>query len=137
MLDASVAVEVLLRSELGIGITPTIASADLIAPELIDIEVMSVLRRMVLAKALAPQRATEALQDLIAWDIQRFQHKFLLATACRWYANLSAYDAVYVALAEKYKATLLTADGPLANAKLSTVVIRNVRQPTIRSTYGF
>jgi predicted nucleic acid-binding protein len=67
VIDASAAVEYLPRTQLGQKIAEIIRDALLIAPALLDVEVLSVLRRAVLHKKLEEQRAALALEDLVAW----------------------------------------------------------------------
>lgn len=88
----------------------------LAAPELIDLEVGSVLRRQVTAGQVDIRRATMAVQDLIAMPLQRARHVELLSRCWELRANLTCYDAAYVALAEALHTTLLTGDHRLAKA---------------------
>jgi predicted nucleic acid-binding protein len=88
----------------------------LVAPELIDVEVMSTLRRAARAKRLDQRRSAQALADLAALPIQRIPHLPLLGRVWELRDNLSAYDACYVALAEALGAVLLTADGRIKRA---------------------
>ena len=69
VIDASAAVEYLLRTQVGQKITEIIRDALLIAPALVDVEVLSVLRRAVLRRKIEEQRAVLALEDLVAWQI--------------------------------------------------------------------
>ena len=87
----------------------------LAAPELIDLEVVSVLRRLVLSGQLPVHRAEQALADLMAVPVQRAPHLPLLAR-CWSLRDLSVYDASYVALAESLGSVLLTADARLSRA---------------------
>ena len=128
VVDASVAVEYLLRTALGRAVAPRLESADLIAPELLDAEVFAVLRRACLRGVLAEVRARAALDDLIAWPLRRLSHASLLVAAWAYRANVSAYDAMYVAAAAHFDAPLVTADGPLARAPSLGVVVENVRR---------
>jgi len=89
---------------------------DLAAPELIDLEVVSVLRSQLAAGLLDTRRASLALQDLMDLPLRRASHRPLLARCWELRANLSAYDAAYVALAEALDCVLLTADERLARA---------------------
>ncbi len=73
----------------------------LAAPELIDLEVSSVLRRFVLAGQLAARRADLALTDLIALPSRRFSHRVLLPRCWSLRENLTIYEAAYGALAKK------------------------------------
>ena len=66
VLDASVAVEYLLKTPLGLTVADMIKGASLIAPELMDAEVLSVLRRAVLNGRLTEARALMAIEDLVS-----------------------------------------------------------------------
>jgi len=89
---------------------------DLAAPELIDLEVLSTLRRAARAKRLDESRSLQALTDLAALPLRRVPHLPLLARAWELRDNLSAYDASYVALAEALDTVLVTADGRIGRA---------------------
>jgi len=127
VVDASVAVEYLLRTPLGIKAASTIEAAGLVAPELLDAEVLAVLRRAVLGGRLGESRASLALDDLAIWNVRRLAHAPLLREAWTLRHNVSAYDAMYLAAARLHGAALLTADGPLARAPSTGVVIHNLR----------
>lgn len=88
----------------------------LAAPELIDLEVSSVLRRQALAGLVDDRRAAMALHDLGAIPLERARHAALLGRCWQLRANLTIYDAAYVALAEALGADLLTADVRLSRA---------------------
>ena len=88
----------------------------LAAPELIDLEVPSVLRRLAAAGRLAPRRAEQALSDLVGLPLRRVPHRPLLPRCWSLRENLTVYDASYVALAELLGTAVLTADGRLAGA---------------------
>lgn len=88
----------------------------LAAPELIDLEVGSVLRRQAAAGHVDNRRATLALQDLAAMPVQRASHRALLSRCWELRANLTFYDAAYVALAEALQAILLTGDHRFSRA---------------------
>jgi predicted nucleic acid-binding protein len=88
----------------------------LAAPELVDLEVASVLRRQLRAASVDVRRAELALTDLNAMPIQRAPHRPLLPRCWQLRDNLTMYDAAYVALAEALDADLLTADRRLAKA---------------------
>jgi predicted nucleic acid-binding protein len=89
---------------------------DLAAPELIDLEVLSTLRRAARAKRLDESRSLQALTDLDALPLRRVPHLPLLARVWELRDNLSAYDASYVALAEALDTVLVTADGRIGRA---------------------
>jgi len=88
----------------------------LVAPELLDLEVASVLRRQRAAQALEERRARLALDDLQAMPLRRAPHRPLLNRCWELRGNLTVYDAAYVALAELLQAGLLTADRRLARS---------------------
>ncbi len=88
----------------------------LAAPELLDLEVTSVLRRQMRAGLIDGRRASLALADLAAMPLQRAPHRPLLGRCWELRDNLTIYDAAYVALAEALKASLLTGDKRLAGA---------------------
>lgn len=127
VVDASAAVEYLLQTTLGLKIVDIIEGAFLIAPALLDVEVLSVLRRAVLHGKLEEQRARLALDDLVAWRVDRIGHTNLLRDAWRHRQNVSGYDAFYVAAAHIYDVPLLTADGPLSRAPALGIIVRNIR----------
>ena len=113
VIDASVLVAALLvagpaRSRL--------ANDNLQAPELIDAELLSVLRRLVLANTVQDSHALQALATADRLGLRRHQMRSLWPRAWELRTNLSAYDALYVALAEQLNAPLLTADARLARA---------------------
>lgn len=90
--------------------------ADLHAPELIDLEVASTLRRLERAGALPPAVANQALSLVATAPVLRHPHLSLLPRVWQLRQNLTPYDAAYAALAELLDATLVTADGGLATA---------------------
>ena len=127
VLDASVAVEYLLKTPLGLTVTDMIESASLIAPELMDAEVLSVLRRAVLNGRLTEARALMAVEDLAHWPVDRISHQTLVRMAWQYRRNVSAYDAFYLSTARLHGLPLLTADGRLSRAPSLDVVVLNVR----------
>ena len=60
--------------------------------------------------------AAEALTDLADLPLNRYPHLPLLARVWQLRHNVTAYDAVYLALAEALRAPLLTRDARLASA---------------------
>lgn len=86
------------------------------APELIDLEVASALRRQSASGLLNDRRAAQALSDLIELPMRRVPHRHLLARSWELRDSLTVYDASYVALAEALDLPLVTADRRLARA---------------------
>ncbi len=97
------------------------------APDLVDVETVSVLRRRWLQGDLTDERFRSAIDDLLALPITRFPTGALMPRAFELRANVTAYDACYVALAEALECTLVTSDQRLANAptiNCSTEILR-------------
>jgi predicted nucleic acid-binding protein len=93
-----------------------LAMDELAAPELIDIEVTSVLRRLVAAGRLQGDRAEQALADLVSAKLVRSPHAPLLRRCWELRDDVTTYDAVYVAMAEALGTVLVTSDSRLAAA---------------------
>ena len=87
---------------------------ELAAPHLIDVEVTSVLRRSVQTGNVTEQRARQALQDLADLAIERVPHTTLLPRVWELRDNYKPYDAGNVAVAELFRAPLLTYDARMA-----------------------
>jgi len=87
-----------------------------VAPDLVDVETTGVLRRRWLAGTITDERFEQAVDDLIDLPFARFPTLRLLHRAFELRANVTAYDACYVALAEALDWPLCTADGRLARA---------------------
>jgi predicted nucleic acid-binding protein len=88
----------------------------LCAPELLDLAVTSVLRRLLGTGGLDERRASMALRDLSDLDVARVSHRGLLARVWELPRTVAPYDAAYVALAELLGSMLVTADRRLAVA---------------------
>jgi predicted nucleic acid-binding protein len=99
----------------------------LTAPELVDLEVVSVWRRQVSAGAMDERRAVLALADLGTLPLRRAPHRPLLARCWELRDNLTIYDAAYVAVAEALGVPLLTGDARLARAFGPTCTIEVLR----------
>ena len=93
------------------------------APHLLDAEVISTLRRFRRARILSDERAQEAVFDLTELAITRHSHLPLLDRAWALRDRLTAYDAMYVALADVLGAELVTLDRRLARAARGIVAV--------------
>ena len=118
VVDASAVTELLLQTELGVRVERRLFrdDDDLHAPHLIDVEVLSALRRLVQAREVGAARAEEAIGDLALLRIRRHGHLDLTTRAWELRQNFTAYDAVYLALAESLDATVVTCDRPFGAA---------------------
>ncbi len=128
VLDASAAIELLLRTETGVRVEAqiTLMGAHLQAPHLFDLEVAQVLRRYVAGAAITAQRGAQAMHELLDLPLTRHPHDALLWRIWELRHELTAYDAAYVALAEALTAPLLTCDRKLAGASGHSAVIEVV-----------
>lgn len=128
VIDASALLEVLLRTPRGAGIETRLFGTpqSVHSPHLLDVEVAQVIRRFAMAREIAVERAQVAFDDLMDFPIWRHPHDFLLPRVWALRNNFSAYDAVYVALAELLEATLLTHDRRLAAAARQHVSVELV-----------
>lgn len=93
-----------------------LAGETIAAPQIIDLEVASVLRRLVQAGKVPERRAALALADLIALPLERSPHLPLLTRCWELRENVTVYDAAYVALAEALGVAVLTSDARLSRA---------------------
>ncbi|MCH6583194.1 MAG: type II toxin-antitoxin system VapC family toxin [Gammaproteobacteria bacterium] len=128
VVDASAVLEVLLRTRVGPQIEKRIfaPTQTLHAPHLLDLEVAQVLRRYTASGDIEADRGLEALADLVDLPVTRYPHDPFLSRIWELRHNLTAYDAVYVALAEALSAPLLTRDARLASASGNRAVIEVV-----------
>jgi predicted nucleic acid-binding protein len=118
VLDASALVELLLGTARGRSVARHIADPALAlhVPHLADVEIAQALRRYVRDGQIDAVTAEAALSDLQALDLVRHEHDTLVWRMWALRANLTAYDAVYVALAEALGVALLTCDAKLGRA---------------------
>lgn len=118
VVDASVIFEVLAAGDRKQAAVDRVLGEEraLWAPELLDAEVGSALRRAVRQERINPDRAAEALEELRKLPIHRISHERLARFAWLLRDNVSFYDGLYVALAQLLDRPLLTFDGRLARA---------------------
>lgn len=93
-----------------------VADEVLAAPELVDLEVLSVWRRQVAAGKMTARHAALAVSDLAALPLRRMSHRLVLQRCWELRHTVTVYDAAYVALAEALAIPLLTADARLSRA---------------------
>ena len=118
VLDASGAIEFILNTVAGKRLAARLADERVVVhvPHLIDLEVVQVLRRYVRDGTLNETMAMAALDRWRDLDAERYAHEPFLDRIWRLRDNLTAYDAVYVALAEALSTVLVTGDRKLARA---------------------
>jgi predicted nucleic acid-binding protein len=121
VLDASAVIEWLLQTPKAAAIEVRLFSKPTQfsrwhAPHLLDVEVAQAFRKHVARGVMSGARGHEALQDLLDLPLVRYPHDFLLPRVWELRGNLTAYDAVYVALAEVLSVPLVTCDANIAKA---------------------
>ena len=88
----------------------------LAAPDLLRVEVLSVLRRHAARGTITGRQARNAVTDLLALPVSIYPTAALLPRCWELRGNITAYDATYVALAEALGCVVITCDAKLANA---------------------
>jgi predicted nucleic acid-binding protein len=116
--DATALLEFLLQTPRGIRVEARLFrdEDEFHSPHLVDVEVTQGLRRLVRAGEVSAGRAADAMADLADFDLQRHAHHDLLSRAWKLRENVTAHDAMYVALAEALDAPIVTCDAPLAKS---------------------
>ena len=128
VLDASAAVDVLLRTPVGLAVTTRISDRQLSwhAVHLLGAEVTHVLRRKVQRGEITVTRGERALSRYLDMRIERYSHEPLVQRAWALREDLSGYDALYVALAESLRAPLVTTDARIAGSPGHRAVVEVV-----------
>jgi predicted nucleic acid-binding protein len=125
VIDASALVELLLRTVIGDRVEEAVSDAELVAPDVVNPEVVQALRGLERGGKLTGERASVAIARLSESNISRVATRMLLWEMWAMRANVSAYDACYLALARALSCPLLTADRALARAPdLGVTLIR-------------
>jgi predicted nucleic acid-binding protein len=114
VVDGSAFLEILIGGPRAEGVLQTVGGEDMAAPDLLNIEVLSVLRRFRRNRDLSEDRADRAVVDLLDAPVYRLQSHALVPVAWELRAVLSAYDACYVAAARLLRCALVTGDRRLA-----------------------
>lgn len=99
------------------------------APGHLDAEILQALRRHALSGRMTSERGEQALADFAAMPIDRYPLQPLLRRTWALRNVLSAYDAMYVVLAEAIDGTLVTCDAKLASAARELVRVDLRTQP--------
>jgi predicted nucleic acid-binding protein len=116
VIDSSALVELVIKSERASAVAQAIGATDMVAPDVVNPEVLAALRRLERTGELTTQRAVQALDDLMDAPVRRFSTLPLLAEAWTLRANVTGADALYVVLARILRCPLVTADRKLSGA---------------------
>lgn len=125
VLDASAVVALLTNSASASSLMQALALREdvFIAPHLLDIEVMSALRRLAAARLIELSQVDQCLAGLAGLPVERCTHTPLLHRIWELRHNFTAYDATYIALAETTGADLFTCDEKLSKGHRARVVV--------------
>jgi predicted nucleic acid-binding protein len=125
VLDASVVVELLINGVLADSIRNELAGCDepFIAPHLIDVEVLSALRKLVAGQRIDAHRSRHFLAALEAFPAERYSHTPLIGRIWELRHNFTADDAAYIALAEATDSVLYTCDDKLRKGHRARVAL--------------
>jgi predicted nucleic acid-binding protein len=130
VVDASAVCELLMRGSAQQRLLELVLAdnASVHAPDLMNVEVLHVVRRMTSTAAITLARADAMRDDLADLPVHCYPSRPLLDRAWALRDNLTVYGAMYVALAEALDATLVTADHALARAatRASAVSVETV-----------
>jgi predicted nucleic acid-binding protein len=116
VVDSSALVEVLIQRERADAVRQVVGDTEMVAPDVINSEILSALRRLERIGELPTGRARKALDDLVSVPLRRFPTLPLLPAVWELRAGITSYDACYVALAQALGCTLVTADLKLSRA---------------------
>jgi predicted nucleic acid-binding protein len=129
VIDASAVVELLLHRPMAEALGDALAEANdgIVVPHLVDVEAVSAVRQLAAAGLVDAHGAAEFLEALGGFQAERVPHAELLQRAWELRHNFTAYDAVYIALAEANGATLLTCDAKLLKGHRAKVRLFRVQ----------
>jgi predicted nucleic acid-binding protein len=116
VIDAPALVELLLRRERASAVLQAVGDTQMVAPDVINPEVLWALRRRERNGKLRADRARQAVEDLLDAPLRRFPTLPLLPAVWELRANVTSYDACYVALARDLHCALVTGDRRLSRA---------------------
>jgi predicted nucleic acid-binding protein len=116
--DASALLELLIGTEAAPAIAARLLdrAETLHVPHLVDVEITQAIRRYAAAGDLSPRQGERALAELVELPLSRYPHGIFLPRAWELRRSVTAYDAMYIALAEALDAPLVTRDAKLARA---------------------
>lgn len=125
VLDASVVVELLTNGLAAEAIRKDLANCDesFIAPYLLDVEVLSALRGLAMARKISSEVSGRLLDELELFPIERYSHLPVARRVWELRSQFTAYDATYIALAEQTGGTLYTCDEKLVRGHRARVVL--------------
>jgi predicted nucleic acid-binding protein len=124
VIESSAMVDALVGDPASPNLLALLADGELHAPALLDFEVAGALRGHVLGGKLDPVRLDEAVEDFIAFRIERHPMTNLLGPMLDLRDNFTVYDAAYLVLAQALNAPILSADAKLKEARRLGIDVR-------------
>jgi predicted nucleic acid-binding protein len=127
VIDASAALEFLLRAESVPELTSAMAQVETIAsPVTLDLEILNVLRRQIQDKIITHQRGEKALDLYWALPFKKYDTSLLVGGIWKLRNNFTSYDASYIALAELLNIPVYTKDQKWRDKPGHTAEIRYI-----------
>ena len=125
VLDASVVVELLTNGAFADSLRRDLDGRNdsFIVPHLLDVEVVSALRKLTARQRIDAHRGEQLLTALAALPAVRCPHTPLLGRIWELRHNFTAYDAAYIALAEATNSVLYTSDEKLCKGHRARAVL--------------
>ncbi|HEY6744078.1 MAG TPA: type II toxin-antitoxin system VapC family toxin [Mycobacteriales bacterium] len=123
VIDARALLELLLRTMRAESVQAAVDDRQLVAPAVIDAEVLSALRGLERNRGVTAARAALAIVDLRLAPVERHPLEPLLDRAWGLRNQLNAYDALYVALAVELDCPLVTTDDRIPDPRLPAQVL--------------
>ena len=119
VIDCSAMVELLVAgTQAGEAIADRLVTEESVnAPSVLDGEIVSALLGLMRGRKVTERQADAALRNYQAFPVDRHDVLPLWPRIKILYANLSGYDAQYVALAEALDVPLITADARIQRSK--------------------
>ena len=124
VVESSAMVNALVGDPANPGLLALLADEELHAPALLDFEVASALRGHALGGKLDPVRLEEAVEDFIAFRIERDPMTDLLGHMLDLRGNFTVYDAAHLVLAQALEAPIVSADAKLREATRPGIEVR-------------
>lgn len=125
VLDASVVVELLMNGPLSESLRRDLAGRrdSFLVPHLLDVEVLSALRSLLGGQRIDSHRTEQLLAGLADLPAERYPHTPLSRRVWELRHNFTAYDAIYIALAEETNSALYTCDAKLCKGHRAKTIL--------------
>lgn len=127
VIDSSAVIDYLVDPTPPQSLREVLGQEALYAPHLLDFEVVSGLRGLLLAGKNLQSDVNRQLDHFVGLHINRVPLTTALSSLLGFARNFTAYDAAYVVLAQLLDAPLVTADRKFVEARRLGVDVRVVR----------